>query len=140
MDQFGTCLILDLHSFPSTPLPFEFSQTFPRPDICVGTDDFHTSKALIEFTKNFFENQGLSVKLDDPFSGSIVPRRYYRKTPEVQSIMIEINRALYMDETSGKKAAGFDLTRAIIGRYIRSACEFFLHPAQEHSPTPFHQW
>jgi N-formylglutamate amidohydrolase len=43
----GRCLIVDCHSFPSKPLPHEFDQDPHRPDICVGTDPFHTPTDLV---------------------------------------------------------------------------------------------
>ena len=33
-----------------------------------------------------------------PFSGPIVPMKHYRKDQRVQSLMIEINRWLYLEE------------------------------------------
>jgi N-formylglutamate deformylase len=33
LDSFGMCLILDCHSFPSEPLPYELNQDPNRPDI-----------------------------------------------------------------------------------------------------------
>jgi N-formylglutamate amidohydrolase len=45
LDRHGHCLIIDAHSFPSRPLPYELQQDVNRPDICIGTDDFHTGVA-----------------------------------------------------------------------------------------------
>jgi len=39
----GMAVILDCHSFASYPLPYEADQELDRPDICIGTDPFHTS-------------------------------------------------------------------------------------------------
>ena len=44
--------IIDCHSYPKDPLPYELHQTSPRPQICLGTDSFHTPDALITATKD----------------------------------------------------------------------------------------
>ena len=41
---------------------------------------------------------GYSVAVDAPFAGALVPLSYYRKDDRVLSVMIEVNRRLYMDE------------------------------------------
>ena len=40
------CLIIDGHSFPALPLPYELNQRAFRPDFCLETDDFHMSEEL----------------------------------------------------------------------------------------------
>jgi N-formylglutamate deformylase len=40
-------LIVDCHSFPSQSLTCDISQQRPRPDFCIGTDDFHTPKDIV---------------------------------------------------------------------------------------------
>jgi N-formylglutamate amidohydrolase len=42
LDAYGRALILDLHAFPDVPLPCDLDQEPDRPDICIGTDAFHT--------------------------------------------------------------------------------------------------
>ena len=39
---------------------------------------------------------GYSTARDQSFSGTIVPMKHYRKDQRVQSLMIEINRWLYV--------------------------------------------
>jgi N-formylglutamate amidohydrolase len=75
----GEALIIDCHSFPDTPLPHEDSQHRPRPDICIGTDDFHTPTRLAKLVVAHFRNLGYTVAVDDPFGGSIVPMSHYGK-------------------------------------------------------------
>ena len=41
-----------------------------------------------------------------PFSGTIVPLKHYRKDQRVQSLMIEINRKLYVKEDYSVDRAG----------------------------------
>jgi len=97
----GACLILDIHSFPSRPLPYEQNQNGGRPEICLGTDDFHTCPTLREKAAQFYQARGFRVVENEPFSGTIVPSPYYQRDPRVQSLMVEFNRSLLMDETNG---------------------------------------
>lgn len=110
--QKGTALIVDCHSFPSSPLPYEFNQEKNRPDICIGTDNFHTPESLQEKCVLLFQDKGYSVELNKPFSGSLVPGKYYQKESGVHSIMVEVNRKLYMDEGTGKKISGYYQVRS----------------------------
>ncbi|MGC9372785.1 MAG: N-formylglutamate amidohydrolase [Thermovirgaceae bacterium] len=99
----GHCRIFDIHSFPSEPLPYEFDQNPDRPDICLGTDHFHTPRELTEKARACFEEAGLAVRENSPFVGTMVPMKHYRIEPAVQSLMIEINRKLIMNEKTGEK-------------------------------------
>jgi len=115
----GRCLIIDAHTFPSSPLPCDFDQSLDRPDICLGTDSFHTPDWLQQIAVQSFRAAGWSVELNRPYSGTIVPMRHYQTDARVHSIMVEVNRALYMDETSGERLPRFDAVR----RNVRSALE-----------------
>jgi N-formylglutamate deformylase len=101
------CLIVDCHSFPSKPLPYEYDQLKNRPDICIGTDLFHTPTWLSNEVVGLFEKFGYSICLNRPFCGTFVPNTYYQKKSRVYSIMLEINRKLYMNEEYGNKHHGF---------------------------------
>lgn len=102
LNSFGQAIIIDCHSFSSKPLIREFDQSTDRPDICLGSDPYHTPEDLINQFQTFFRNQGLKVAVNKPYSGSMVPGKYYNKNKQVQSIMIEVNKKLYMDETTYK--------------------------------------
>lgn len=119
LEHFGKCMIIDCHSFPSTPLPYEEDQNPDRPEICIGTDSFHTSSWLEEKVAMGFDRLGFSVEINRPFAGSIVPMRYFQKDSRVSSVMIELNRKLYMDEFTGKKNHRFDELKNILQRIIR---------------------
>jgi N-formylglutamate amidohydrolase len=125
LEYAGRCLILDCHSFPSAPLPYELEQSSVRPDICVGTDEYHTPDWLVELATELSSGQGFRVLLNQPFSGALVPMAHYRKEPRVWSLMIEVNRSLYMDEFTGNRSAQFDSIRrrlrAILARLLEGA-------------------
>ena len=122
----GKCLILDCHTFSSSPRPYEADRKRPRPDICLGTDSLHTPDHLKVTLKQKFKAEGFTVKQNSPYTGAMIPKAYYGKDGRVHSVMIEINRALYMDEERLEKKADFGATARTVCRIIRSSCEPFL--------------
>ena len=123
LKQNKNCLIIDCHSFPSKALPYEIYQQDERPDICIGTDEYHTNKELVEYLKNSFEELGYSVGINTPFKGTIVPLKFYKKEKRIQSIMIEINRKLYMNEETGERNENFKKLKKDIKRIIKSTLQ-----------------
>jgi len=114
-------LIVDLHSFSSWPLPYELDKAPDRPDICLGTDEYHTQDWLVDLAAAYFTSKGLQVRLNRPFAGTFVPADFYPKDRRVASIMIEVNRALYMDEGTGDKSDGFPVVQDLITGLISKA-------------------
>jgi len=111
LEAYGSTLIIDCHSFSNVPLPHEDSAV--RPDICIGTDDFHTHLELIETLRNHFEEAGLTVTINEPFSGTMVPLNHYHKERRVKSVMIEVNRKLYLNDKF-EKNENFNRMKGII--------------------------
>jgi N-formylglutamate amidohydrolase len=118
----GRCLVLDGHSFPSAPLPYELDQSPQRAEICIGTDDFHTPGWVAAVFTEVFRQAGFTVALNRPFAGAIVPLEHYRRERRLTSIMIEINRALYLDEASGNPLRSFGHLARQIHLACRRAC------------------
>lgn len=108
LDQHGRCLVVDGHSFASRSLPHESDQRPDRPQICIGTDAFHTGAELRSRAIQIFSEAGFHTGIDTPFAGTIVPIKHFGRDPRVQSIMIEVNRALYMDESTGEHLPDFN--------------------------------
>lgn len=114
----GRCLILDGHSFSAQALPHEADKN--RPDFCIGSDGYHTPPALAEELTALLRSLGYSAAVNSPFAGSLVPREYYQRERRVSSVMIEINRRLYMD-ASGSKTDAFPSVRRTAARLF-AAC------------------
>lgn len=90
-------VVIDCHSFPS----FLYKDT-GFPDICLGYDEdvSKPSRVIIDKIKTLFENYGYSVDENTPYSNSIQPvseKEWSFSTPYI-SFMLEINKAIYMDE------------------------------------------
>ena len=125
LDRFGRCLILDCHSFSSIALPFEFDQSFGRPDICIGTDDYHSPEILSQTVEAFCTKTHLKILRNKPYVGSYVPLKYWGKDRRVSSLMIEIRRGLYMDEGTGSKVNSFIKTKDLITQLVLSIVRIF---------------
>jgi N-formylglutamate deformylase len=123
LSRCGRALVIDVHSFPSIPLPYESNQSLVRPDICIGadTDGFHTPASLRAAFASAFKAHGFSVALNTPFSGTLVPSNYLGTDSRVLAIMVEVNRALYIDEATGSRNESFDAMSGKIRDSIRQA-------------------
>jgi N-formylglutamate deformylase len=121
LETFGRCLVLDAHSFASVPLPSEPDRDPDRPDVCLGTDPFHTPPALVAALRDGLVAEGVRVAVDRPFSGSLVPLRWYRSDARVASVMLEVRRGTYMDEATGEALPAIDDVAARLRRAVEAA-------------------
>lgn len=122
LEKHGSCVIVDLHSFPRRPLPYE-DGSLARPSICIGFDAFHVDEALRDQWAGRIRERGLDVSFNAPFAGSLVPARFHGREPRVRSLMIEVRRDLYMDEPTGEKTARFSDVLALVGSLLTTAAE-----------------
>jgi len=99
LESYGVVHIIDCHSF-NEHLSIYSNEKQVSPDICIGTDAFHTPNYLLNYTVNYFQNLGYSVELNYPYAGCIIPKPYFKVNRNVKGIMIEINKRLYMDKNS----------------------------------------
>ena len=123
LSAFGRCLLIDGHSFASVPLPSEPDQDPDRPDVCLGTDPFHTPPALAAALRAALEAEGFRVAVDRPFGGALVPLRWYRTDPRVASLMLEVRRGIYVDEGTGAPLPAFDDVATRLRRAVARALD-----------------
>lgn len=127
LEQEGSVLIIDCHSFPSTPLFKAIEQSNNPPDFNIGTDPFHTPTELTELAIDYFNNLGYSCGLDWPYSGTIVPMEYYKKNKNVYSIMLEVNRKLYLNEPTNEKSVEFEKIKKVIQGFLINLKDKFFY-------------
>ncbi|MFH1331157.1 MAG: N-formylglutamate amidohydrolase [Actinomycetota bacterium] len=120
-DRFGGCVIVDLHSYPSRPLPYERHPDAPRPEVCIGTDTFHTPEWLGGLVEAACRELGLDCVRNSPFSGCYVPPSMYRKDPAVMSVMLEVRRDVYLDEASALPAEGEARVAGLLAAVVTEA-------------------
>lgn len=120
---------VDLHSMPSTASDYHMkmnpNQKRERPDFCLS--DFRGKTCAPEFIKDFqarFQSAGFDASINDPYVGGNVTQ--WANALATNNIQIEINRALYMDETTKKllKDKAERLKSVITGALIEGLKEF----------------
>jgi N-formylglutamate deformylase len=84
----GAAVLLDVHSYPREPLPYERHGEGPRPPVCLGADPAHTPSWLLAAAQTAFADFGIG--LDSPFTGAYVP-----EGRAVTALMIEIRRDVH---------------------------------------------
>ena len=107
VDQHGSCMMIDLHSYSDDLVQKLFGYTENLPDICLGYDDEWFSENDALKLKLYIEQLGYSCALNYPYAGALAPMDFYRdKTPGLRSVMLEVNRRVYLDgETVRQEAA-----------------------------------
>lgn len=98
----GSAVIIDVHSYPLDPKPYELYPAEARPPICIGTDETHTPAWLRTAAHDAFASRW-DVAFDGPFRGTYVPLRHYGVDARVTSVMIEIRRDLFVGPDGGPK-------------------------------------
>jgi N-formylglutamate amidohydrolase len=126
IERYGRCLVIDCHSFPGTALPYELAAAgSARPDICIGTDAFHTSDELASAFVTAFQRVGWGVQVNNPFAGALVPSNRHRRDRRVSAVMVEVNRRLYMHEPGAQPLPEFARVASQIKRCCTAAIARF---------------
>lgn len=116
----GRAVVVDVHSYPTAPLPYELHGAGPRPPVCLGTDAFHTPPWLLDAAREAFGRLG-ETGLDSPFAGTYVPLRYYGQDARVTALMVELRRDGYMSEPGGPAHEGLATTAAAVAALADAA-------------------
>jgi N-formylglutamate amidohydrolase len=122
LDATGRAVIIDVHSYPTSALPYELHGAGPRPPVCLGTDAFHTPPELLSAAREAFAGCG-ETGLDSPFGGTYVPLDFYRSDPRVTALMVEIRRDTYMTEPGGPAGPGLDTLATALARLVDAVSE-----------------
>ncbi len=120
----GYSVHLNCHSMPA--ISASHATDFPglvHADFVVGNRDASTSSLpLALLICEHLKALGYSVAYNHPYKGVELVRRYGRPAQHRHSIQVEINRRLYMDESTLKLHAGF----APLQRSLQSLVELLL--------------
>jgi len=86
-----------------------------RPDMVVGDrDGTSADPRLVEVVVGYLRELGYRVSINNPYKGATIVRKYGRPADRCSTIQIEMNRALYLDESAVEPTSGFaKLERAL---------------------------
>ncbi|MYZ47690.1 N-formylglutamate amidohydrolase [Rhizobiales bacterium L72] len=103
--RFGCAVLIDCHSMPSN---LQGAPLRARPDFILG-DRFGASCApeFIDRAHKVLRELGYTVCRNKPYAGGFITEHYGKPAHGLHALQIEINRALYMDETRLEPHAGF---------------------------------
>ncbi len=97
LQSYERCLIIDCHSYSAALVTDRPNEA--KPEICIGADALHTPEHLVRAAVDCINDSGFSVAVNTPFAGAIVPQQFHAKNSQVCSIMLEVERSLYMMQT-----------------------------------------
>ncbi len=126
--RFGAVWHVDCHSMKSRGNAMNDDPGRERPDFVVGDLDGRSADpAFVACVVDTLRHMGYRVNVNDPYKGAQLIRAYSNPAQQRHSIQIEVNRALYMDETRFEPHQGFGvlagnfemLTRALV-RFVRA--------------------
>ncbi len=100
----GSCVLIDCHSMPSTSL----GRDDVKADVILG-DRYGTACApmLIDAFEAQFQAHGFRVVRNKPYAGGFITEHYGEPSLGRHALQIEVNRALYMNESSLALTADF---------------------------------
>ncbi len=106
--KFGAVWHINCHSMPSSTAPRAPSHGWERADFVLGDRDGTTCepgfRVLVQTT---LESMGYDVRINDPYKGVELVRRFGMPRQGRHSLQIEINRRLYMNEDTLERHQGF---------------------------------
>lgn len=109
----GYTLHLDCHSMQSVSHRMhEEGAGVKRPDFILSDrEGTSCTPMMVDAARVYLQSQGYQVEVNTLFKGAEIVRRHGRPAEDRHSLQIEINRALYMDETTLSKTGGFALLK-----------------------------
>jgi N-formylglutamate amidohydrolase len=124
--HFGAVWHVNCHSMPALSSQIsEEGPGKPRADFVLGDRDGTTcSPEFTQFIRDTLAGMGYDVKVNDPYKGVELVRAFSDPASGRHSLQIEVNRRLYMDESSREKNAGFAELRRNIDSLVAGICHF----------------
>lgn len=129
---------LNLHSMPSNAYErLGLSGDGPLADVVLGDLRGRScSPAFVRCVAEAFGSLGYSVAINDPYVGQDLLREHGRPEQGCESLQIELNRRLYLDEATRECSGRFERTRQDLDRVLDTVALFVATEVGSTSRTP----
>jgi N-formylglutamate amidohydrolase len=119
--KFGFGVLVDCHSMPGN---IRIAGSNMRPDFILG-DRYGTSASaeLSRAAMQILEELGFNAVRNKPYAGGFITEHYGRPSRGLHALQIEVNRSLYVDETTLEKRPDFDKVAAGITLFMKRMAE-----------------
>ena len=123
---FGQAVLIDCHSMPHEAIEGHARPGVPHPEVVLG-DRFGAAagREVVERIEAAFRAAGLRVVRNAPFAGAYITQAYGRPSRRQHVVQVEIDRALYMDESRVEKRADFEAFRRLMAQVVAQLAEGF---------------
>jgi N-formylglutamate amidohydrolase len=121
--QFGFCVLIDCHSMPSAGLPVTAVGDPRTIDMVLGDrSGLSCAPAITDSVEEFLSQRYYRITRNNPYAGGFTTQHYGDPDNGTHVLQLEINRNLYMDETTLQPRPGFGVLKndvtALIGRLV----------------------
>lgn len=118
-ERFGAVWHINCHSMGARGTSMSPDNGRERADFVLGDRDGTTcDAAFTQLAFTWLTGRGYHVTINDPYKGVELVRRYSNPAARRHSLQIEINRRLYMDETSREPNGGYARLKADLGDLV----------------------
>lgn len=123
--DFGIAVQVSCHCMSAVGMPTHPDPGQPRADFCIGDMNGATSDPEYrDFIVSLLKDRGYSVTVNTPYDGGILMSRNADVGNNIHSLMIEINKRLFMDIDTFRKTPGALATRQTVDEIIRQLCSY----------------
>lgn len=120
---YGFAYQLSCHCMSAVGAPTHPDAGKPRADFCLGNLDGATaSPEFVDFVHKTITALGYTCSINTPYSGGELNARF-GEPGRVESIMVEINKKLFMDVNTFKKKPEFGRVKADVTKILRAVVD-----------------
>lgn len=117
----GEATVVDVRTFPATPGAGQLPEPDPRPEVCVGTDPFHTPRSLRDAAVEAMRavTPTGDVECDSPvvpLAGLELPQEHRSTNPQVTAVVLGLRHDVLAEHVDDLAVGVADLLDAIAPR------------------------